>query len=67
MALATLSIIKPLMSSGNYMYHLLYQSITLNFVFMPSKVVRFQVLTAASMMFRAVFWVVLPCKMIVRG
>jgi hypothetical protein len=25
---------------------------------------RFQVLTAASMMFRAVFWVVLPCKMI---
>jgi hypothetical protein len=22
----------------------------------------FQVLTAASMMFRAVFWVVLPCK-----
>jgi hypothetical protein len=24
---------------------------------------RFQVLTAASMMFRAVFWVVLPCKM----
>jgi hypothetical protein len=28
------------------------------------KRVRFQVLTAASMMFRAVFWVVLPCKMI---
>jgi hypothetical protein len=28
-------------------------------------VVRFQVLTAASMMFRAVFWVVLPCKVIV--
>jgi hypothetical protein len=27
--------------------------------------VRFQVLTAASMMFRAVFWVILPCKMIV--
>jgi hypothetical protein len=27
--------------------------------------VRFQVLTAASMMFRAVFWVVLPCKIIV--
>jgi hypothetical protein len=26
---------------------------------------RFQVLTAASMMFRAVFWVVLPCKKIV--
>jgi hypothetical protein len=26
---------------------------------------RFQVLTAASMMFRVVFWVVLPCKMIV--
>jgi hypothetical protein len=25
---------------------------------------RFQVLTAASMMFRAVFWVVLPCKII---
>jgi hypothetical protein len=23
--------------------------------------VRFQVLTAASMMFRAVFWVILPC------
>jgi hypothetical protein len=28
-------------------------------------VVRFQVLTAASMMFRVVFWDVLPCKMIV--
>jgi hypothetical protein len=28
-------------------------------------VMRFQVLTAASMMFGAVFWVVLPCKMIV--
>jgi hypothetical protein len=27
--------------------------------------VRFQVLTAASMMFRIVFWDVLPCKMIV--
>jgi hypothetical protein len=27
--------------------------------------VRFQVLTAASMMFRAVFWVILSCKMIV--
>jgi hypothetical protein len=27
------------------------------------KIVRFQVLTAASMMFRAVFWVVLPCKL----
>jgi hypothetical protein len=27
--------------------------------------VRFQVLTAASMMFRAVFWDILPCKMIV--
>jgi hypothetical protein len=26
---------------------------------------RFQVLTAASMMFRVVFWVMLPCKMIV--
>jgi hypothetical protein len=26
--------------------------------------VRFQVLTAASMMFRIVFWDVLPCKMI---
>jgi hypothetical protein len=25
--------------------------------------VRFQVLTAASMMFRAVFWDILPCKM----
>jgi hypothetical protein len=25
--------------------------------------VRFQVLTAASMMFRAVFWVILPCRM----
>jgi len=32
---------------------------------MISTCVRFQVLTAASMMFRAVFWVVLPCKMIV--
>jgi hypothetical protein len=29
------------------------------------KYVRFQVLTAASMMFRIVFWDVLPCKMIV--
>jgi hypothetical protein len=28
-------------------------------------IVRFQVLTAASMMFRAVFWVILPCEMIV--
>jgi hypothetical protein len=27
--------------------------------------VRFQALTAASMMFRVVFWVILPCKMIV--
>jgi hypothetical protein len=27
--------------------------------------VRFQVLTAASMMFRVVFWDVLPCRMIV--
>jgi hypothetical protein len=27
--------------------------------------VRFQVLTAASMMFRIVFWDILPCKMIV--
>jgi hypothetical protein len=27
--------------------------------------VRFQVLTAASMMFRVAFWVILPCKMIV--
>jgi hypothetical protein len=27
--------------------------------------VRFHVLTAASMMFRAVFWVILPCRMIV--
>jgi hypothetical protein len=27
--------------------------------------VRFKVLTAASMMFRAVFWVILPCKMTV--
>jgi hypothetical protein len=27
--------------------------------------VRFQVLTAASMMFRVVFWAILPCKMIV--
>jgi hypothetical protein len=27
--------------------------------------VRFKVLTAASMMFRVVFWDILPCKMIV--
>jgi hypothetical protein len=27
--------------------------------------VRFQVLTAASMMFRVVFWDILPCKIIV--
>jgi hypothetical protein len=27
------------------------------------KVVRFKVLTAASMMFRVVFWDILPCKM----
>jgi hypothetical protein len=27
--------------------------------------VRFQVLKAASMMFRVVFWDILPCKMIV--
>jgi hypothetical protein len=30
-------------------------------------VVRFQVLTAASMMFRAVFWVVLPSTIILHG
>jgi hypothetical protein len=30
-----------------------------------TEVVRFQVLTAASMMFRAVFWVIMPCRMIV--
>jgi hypothetical protein len=30
-----------------------------------SSFVRFQVLTAASMMFRIVFWDVLPCKIIV--
>jgi hypothetical protein len=29
------------------------------------KLVRFQVLTAASMMFRVVFWDILPCKIIV--
>jgi hypothetical protein len=29
--------------------------------------VRFQVLTAASMMFRAVFWVILPCKMMMEA
>jgi hypothetical protein len=29
------------------------------------RIVRFKVLTAASMMFRVVFWVVLPCKIIV--
>jgi hypothetical protein len=34
-------------------------------VIMWTQFVRFQVLTAASMMFWAVFWVVLPCKMIV--
>jgi hypothetical protein len=28
-----------------------------------SRYVRFQVLTAAGMMFRAVFWDILPCKM----
>jgi hypothetical protein len=32
---------------------------------MQGIVVRFQVLTAASMMFRVVFWDILPCKMIV--
>jgi hypothetical protein len=35
-------------------------SVTANHLF-----VRFQVLTAASMMFRIVFWDVLPCKIIV--
>jgi hypothetical protein len=30
------------------------------------KLVRFQVLTAASMMFRAVFWDILPCKIVYR-
>jgi hypothetical protein len=34
-----------------------------NYVHFPD--VRYQVLTAASVMFRAVFWVILPCKMIV--
>jgi hypothetical protein len=32
---------------------------------MASKFVRFEVLTAASMMFRIVFWDVLPCKIII--
>jgi hypothetical protein len=31
----------------------------------PIAFVRFKVLTAASMMFRVVFWDILPCKMIV--
>jgi hypothetical protein len=31
-------------------------------LFEYTNVVRFQVLTAASMMFRVVFWVILPCK-----
>jgi hypothetical protein len=35
------------------------------FLKVSSHYVRFKVLTEASMMFRAVFWVVLPCKMIV--
>jgi len=34
-------------------------------MFNTLKPVRFQVLTAASMMFRIVFWDVLPCKIIV--
>jgi hypothetical protein len=38
-----------------------YRSFYLNILFH----VRFQVLTAASMMFRVVFWDILPCKMIV--
>jgi hypothetical protein len=37
----------------------------LNFELTRFSCVRFQVLTVASMMFRAVFWVILPCKMIV--
>jgi hypothetical protein len=36
-----------------------------DFYAVTKEFVRFQVLTAASMMFRVVFWVVLPCKMIV--
>jgi hypothetical protein len=32
---------------------------------LQSSFVGFQVLTAASMMFRVVFWVILPCKMII--
>jgi hypothetical protein len=32
---------------------------------MNQEFLRFQVLTAASMMFRVVFWDILPCKMIV--
>jgi hypothetical protein len=36
-----------------------------HFVYKFLAFVRFQVLTAASMMFRIVFWDVLPCKMIV--
>jgi hypothetical protein len=36
-----------------------------SFLSKEANYVRFQVLTAASMMFRAVFWVILPCEMIV--
>jgi hypothetical protein len=43
--------------SGNSMKHCKYK--------VQNNCVRFQVLMAASMMFRIVFWDVLPCKIIV--
>jgi hypothetical protein len=47
---------------GNYMYHLLYQSVTLHFVFVAFI---WFLLWTGIISFRIVFWDVLPCKMIV--
>jgi hypothetical protein len=42
------------------LHHHIYKRLTTQCIF-----VRFQVLVSASMMFRIVFWDVLPCKIIV--
>jgi hypothetical protein len=55
--------------SDNKAYHILFVGINnlsrTYFMYNDTVFMRFQVLTAASMMFRVVFWVILPCKIIV--
>jgi hypothetical protein len=54
-----------LLGSEIWKYILQQKGKTVHSVRIKSKHVRFQVLTAASMMFRIVFWDILPCKIIV--